>query len=251
MVRKKLTTDRAIDRYQVTFSYELRDESDFLRDWFAMPWGRRQAWVRGLLALGMKCIDAGCARDRQFVGVDIDCAGVKAHPVSISLRRQVPAEGVLMVALESLPVSRRSGWLRDAVLLGVWVNQQIPFLLTSVSNQGFSQLPGRGGGQLAGLAGVEMDERPISEIAPVISQSKENRKITPGKATAHEKSDAVLRENGPIAIYGAQNTAGSTKNDEAAAKVNLSLDIDLSIFERDGSDDVAVKKLAGLNSLFN
>lgn len=248
MVRKKLTTDRAIDRYQVTFSYELRDEGEFLRDWFAMPWGRRQAWLRGLLALGMKCIDAGCARDRQFVGVDIGCASVKTHPVSISLRRQVPAEGVLMVALESLPVSRRSGWLRDAVLLGVWVNQQIPFLLTNVSNQGLGQLPGRGGGQLAEVA---TDERLISEIAPVIPQSKENRKITPVKAPVQQKSDAVLRENGPNAIYGAQNTSGLTKNDEAAAKANLSLDIDLSIFERDGSDDVAVKKLAGLNSLFN
>lgn len=131
MARKPSFEKREIERFQVSFHETMRQERAFLAAWFDQPWGRRQAWARGILHLGLKAQLAGRGGCKDVKDIPAEPSRQRAHPVTLTLNRGSPVESEYLAHLDPLPYSRRSEWLRKTLLQGMWLNGIMVPMLTA------------------------------------------------------------------------------------------------------------------------
>ena len=131
MPRKPQHAGRLTERFQITFDGSITQERVFLEQWFARPFGRRQAWARTLLGLGLQVGRAvrSSAEFRQYGAAEE--AELQTYSVNLTLQRKSPDDELALRSLDRLPYSRRTGWLRQALLDGLVLMQRLPELLAT------------------------------------------------------------------------------------------------------------------------
>lgn len=142
MSRKPRAEAALAQRFQVTFHQGVAIEKEFLREWFNHPWGRRQAWARGLLSFGLQVTQASGARWSALVPAmvparmqDSPAEAQQSQSVVITLRRESPEDAAVLGLIGAYPYTRRSGVLRDLVIEGLLFTRRLPAMLAALGQQ--------------------------------------------------------------------------------------------------------------------
>lgn len=235
----------ASETYRITFHGAVASEQAFIQAWDAQPHGRRLAWARNALNMGLLMHAHG---DLKVFDTEASSSATGARTIDLSLSRHAPEELAVIQLFERLPMRRRTEKLRELLLAGRSLIQGLPLILSTLNS--------------SGARPTVADEVP--ETIPA-TQSVEATEMT-GSATRppHQKTQKQTEQNAPTSgalepELGENPLQAAAAEVEEVSMVQLlpdtpvhsgiqahELDIDLSLFEdpvrQDGQADDQLKE---------
>lgn len=232
---------QASETYRITFHGAVASEQAFIQAWDAQPHGRRLAWARNNLNMGLIVHSHG---ELKVFDTEASSNATGVRTIDLSLSRHAPEELAIIQLFERLPMRRRTEKLRELLLAGRSLLQNLPLILSTLQNSAPNP--------------VAVDEVP--ETVPATQTIDPPQRPERAPRPQRPKPQKQIEQNAPPS-EGVEPELGENPQQAAAAEVEVvsvvqllpatpvnsgiqahELDIDLSLFEnpvrQDGQAEV-------------
>lgn len=213
----------------MSLSPQVPGELLFLNEWFSRPWGRRQAWARGILELGMLARTSGHAiSTEEVLGILLDASATaeKSHSVTLTLRRAGAQDAQCLGRLDRLPAFRRCAWLRETLVMGFDLNMRLPEILRQSRGTGVHSKDIDQGALIFAQKSCEPKENSPNSVTLALSREKLRENLLPAGRKIRSIKEKV--QDVPVTLSQQVQPALARVAEQSSVNPMIELDLDLS-----------------------